>query len=122
MEESYFFDSYAIMEISKGNNNYEDYINTNILITNQNLFEIYFSTLWQINEDAANELFEDYKIHTVNIVDEDIKEAAKLKFKYKDRKLSMVDSIGYAVAKRFNVKFLTGDKEFKDLDNVEFVK
>ena len=36
--------------------------------------------------------------------------------------LSYVDYIGYILAKQRNVKFLTGDKEFENMDNVEFVK
>ena len=38
------------------------------------------------------------------------------------RKPSYIDCIGYMVAKRLNIKFLTGDKDFEDLDNVKFVK
>ena len=34
----------------------------------------------------------------------------------------MVDCIGYMTAKRLGVKFLTGDREFEGMDNVEFVK
>ena len=34
----------------------------------------------------------------------------------------MTDCIGYILAKNIGIKFLTGDKEFENLDNVEFVK
>ncbi len=34
----------------------------------------------------------------------------------------MTDCIGYIFAKQLGIKFLTGDKEFENLDNVEFVK
>jgi len=40
--------------------------------------------------------------------------------KTKHRKLSIPDVIGYIIAKKYSVKFLTGDEDFKDLDNVEF--
>ena len=46
----------------------------------------------------------------------------KLRLKHKKRDLSMTDCIGYAIAKRLGIKFLTGDKEFKDFENVEFIK
>jgi len=36
--------------------------------------------------------------------------------------MSMADCISYIQSKEVGVKFLTGDKEFEDLDNVEFVK
>jgi len=34
----------------------------------------------------------------------------------------MTDSIGYILSIKIGVKFLTGDKEFEDLEKVEFVK
>ena len=34
----------------------------------------------------------------------------------------MTDCIGYIMAKKLNIKFLTGDKEFENFLNVEFVK
>ena len=58
----------------------------------------------------------------VSIPDRVIKEAMKLKLKFKDKKLSYVDCIGYVFALELGLKFLTGDNEFKDLVNVEFVK
>jgi len=33
-----------------------------------------------------------------------------------------VDCIGYIIAKKSGVQFLTGDEHFKDFENVEFVK
>ena len=43
-------------------------------------------------------------------------------FKSKNRNLSIPDAIGYTVAKRLNIKFLTGNEDFRNFDNVEFVK
>ena len=52
--------------------------------------------------------------------EEDVKEAMDLKIKNKN--LSIPNTIGYTVAKRHNVKFLTGDEGFRNMDHVEFVK
>ena len=46
----------------------------------------------------------------------------KFKIKYKKQDLSYADCIGYIYAIKNNLLFLTGDKEFKDLKSVEFVK
>jgi len=35
---------------------------------------------------------------------------------------SITDCISYFMAKNLGIKFLTGDKEFENLENVEFVK
>ena len=53
---------------------------------------------------------------------EDVKETTRLKIKYAKRKLSIPDSMGYVIAKRLGIKFLTGDAKFEDLENAEFVK
>ena len=36
--------------------------------------------------------------------------------------ISMTDCIGYFLAKSLGIKFLTGDKEFENMKDVEFVK
>ena len=50
----------------------------------------------------------------------DIKNAMDLKTT--KRNLSIPDAVGYTVAKRLGIKFLTGDTDFEDMENVEFVK
>jgi uncharacterized protein len=47
-----------------------------------------------------------------------------MKFRYKNRKknLSVPDCISYLQAKSLGIKFLTGDKKFENMENVEFVK
>ncbi len=45
-----------------------------------------------------------------------------MKKQFKKPRLSYVDCIGYVYAKHNNVPFLTGDREFAKMDNVEFVK
>lgn len=122
MTTKYFFDSYAIMEILKGNTNYNLYLNSKIILTKLNLFEIYSNVLRDSGKEDAEKIFDKYKSHTVDYDDSVIKEAAELWVRYRDRNVSMTDCIGYILAKKLGVKFLTGDEEFEDLDNVEFVK
>ena len=49
-------------------------------------------------------------------------EAMYFRAKNKNKKFSMADCISYFMAKNLGIKFLTGDKEFEGLENVEFVK
>jgi len=118
----YFFDSYAIMEILDGNPNYNNYTNSEIILTKLNLFEVYSNILRNSSENEAERIFEKYSLHVVDYDNEVIKESAKILIKYRERKISMTDCIGYIIAKKLEIRFLTGDKEFEDLDNVEFVK
>jgi len=55
---------------------------------------------------------------------EDLVNASKLRLKARqeERNLSLINCLGYVIAKRLGIKFLTGDREFKGLENVEFVK
>ena len=122
MHNIYFFDSYALAEISLGNPNYKNYIKSGVVLTKLNLFEIYYGLLRDVGEKEAKNFLERYYQFSVDFYKEDIQEAAKLKLKLKKKNVSMTDCIGYAVAKRLNIRFLTGDKEFEYLDNVEFVK
>jgi hypothetical protein len=44
------------------------------------------------------------------------------KLQNRGKKFSYTDSIGYLISLRNRIKFLTGDKQFRDMPNVEFVK
>jgi hypothetical protein len=38
------------------------------------------------------------------------------------KKLSLVEALGYSYSRKLGIKFLTGDKEFIEMENVEYVK
>jgi len=38
------------------------------------------------------------------------------------KKLSLIDALGYSCSCKQRIKFLTGDKEFMEMENVEFIK
>jgi len=121
-EENYFFDTYAIIEILEENLDYKEYREKDVALTIFNLAEIYYSCLGNFNEQELQEIYDKYKESVVEIDDETLKEAMKFRKELKKRDVSYTDSIGYIYAKRHNMKFLTGDKEFENLENVEFVK
>ena len=118
----YFFDSYAVIEIITGNPSYIKFINEPKIITIFNLVEIYYSALNNLNEQKANEIYEKYSKCIGEISDNILKEAMKFRKNNKSKNLSYADCIGYLFALKNNLIFLTGDKEFTNLKNVEFVK
>ena len=122
MTETYFFDSYAFFEILEGNENYRKYVNSKIITTKLNLFELYLGIVREESEENADKAFNKYYPFVQDFDENVIKEAAKLKFELNKRDLSMTDCIGYVFAKQLGIKFLTGDEQFKDMENVEFVK
>ncbi len=120
--EDYFFDSYALIEMIKGNINYAKYKSFGVILTKLILFEVYFKLIREFTEsDADKFLSESYNL-AVDFNEDVIKYAAKLKMKNLSKNLSMTDCIGYVLAKNLGVKFLTGDREFEGMENVEFVK
>ena len=118
----YFFDSYAIIEIIKGNPNYDRFVDDEIITANLNLAEVFFSIIREHNEQKAEKWIDILKEHAFEVDTETMIEAMKFKFKHKKTNFSYIDCIGYIIAKKHGIKFLTGDKEFEGLDNVEFVK
>ncbi len=120
MSERYFFDTYALFEILKGNPAYKLYKKILPIITIFNLAEFNYNLKKDYKSKEANEVTAEYSAYCVKVELEDIYEATEAK--KKNKQLSIPDVIGYAVAQRLNIKFLTGDKEFKDLPNVEFIK
>ncbi len=118
----YYFDSYAIIEMGKGNANYEKFRQETVYTTVFNLAEFFYSALSEYGGQTARAKLLELNPDRIEVLDEDIADACKLRFENKKKKLSYADCIGYAVAKRNNLLFLTGDKEFEGLENVEFVK
>mgnify|MGYP001600810632 CR=1 FL=1 len=121
-DNSLFFDTYAIFEIIKGNPNYKNYISFKVVTTKLNLFELFFGFLKSHNNWLAEYSLANYLRFAVDFDERVIREAARMKLELNKRNISMTDCIGYCFAKQLGIKFLTGDKEFENLQNVEFVR
>ncbi len=121
----YFFDTYALVEINKGNLNYIKFLDSKFVTTILNLMEFYNSLLKETNQEIAETKFDKYLKVCINIDTKIIKESVEFRLRFIKEtkfKISYVDAIGYIISKKLNIKFLTGDQAFKGLDNVEFVK
>jgi uncharacterized protein len=123
MEISYFFDTYAFIEIIKQNKNYSKYIKEITIITTKlNLMELHYILLRTFGKQKADFYYDRFLPFAIDISDEVIKKANEFKLRNKSRNLSYVDCIGYILSRINCTKFLTGDKEFEGVENVEFVK
>ena len=92
------------------------------------LMEVIYKSARKLGKIKTREIVRDITCSASTIlvnVDRNIaEEAANLRLKYYkgvDRELSYADCIGYIYARKHNLRFLTGDKEFKTLENVEFI-
>ena len=121
----YFFDSYALIELNKGNINYSRYKGAELVTTLFNLMEFYYALLKMVDKNLAKLKFQKYLNKCVEINSEIIIEATEFRHEFNKNtkiKISYVDAIGYITAKKLNIKFLTGDLAFKNLNNVEYAK
>jgi predicted nucleic acid-binding protein len=124
----YFLDTYALMEYVGGNKSYLRYFspeNSQLLKTSiLNLMELYYHVLRDAGENAAEDTYAQFKQFSLPLTDDDVKNAMKLRLRLKSRRLdiSYTDAVGYSIAERLGARFLTGDRAFKSLSNVEFVR
>ena len=119
-----FFDTYALFEIIEGNQSYrEQYtIGVAIVTTRLNLMELHYGLLAKYRKEEADRYYDRLLEFTVEITDNIIKSASEFRLSLKKRDLSYIDCIGYILARSRGIKFLTGDRQFEDLEGVEFVK
>lgn len=122
--ETFFFDTCALVEIVKGSENYKKYIDTKIVTTLLNLMEFHYSTMQDLGNEKAVVLFNELKQFTVDFDKEDVINANLFKYQQnkKHKKISYIDALGYVIALGKGIKFLTGDKDFEDVEFVEYVK
>jgi len=118
-----FYDTYALIEIYKNSPNYEKYKEVSkILLNKLNLLEFSYFLIRENKRNEVQDIFKRLLRFNVDYDEEVLIEAAEMKFKLLKQRLSFVDCIGYILAKRHNAKFLTGDENFRNMENVEFVK
>ncbi len=122
---SFFADSYAIIEILKGNENYRPYQAATLVATEFNICEVAFAVCRDY-PDKTHTIMERVRKMLVlkQTTDEGYCSGAAMRrvTTSAGRKLSTIDCVGYSVARRFQIPFLTGDREFEDIDDVEYVR
>lgn len=123
---SYYYDSYAIIEFLDKNQKYREYFTEHQgVLTILNLMEVSYSLQKHFGFKSTVEHLEPFLPFVVNFDLSDVDAAMKLRLALERNEklnISYVDALGYHLAKKYRVLFLTGDRHFKDLDNVEFVK
>ncbi len=117
-----FFDAYAIIEVLKGNPRYERFKDITFITNTLHLAEVFFMLLRETSLDNANNLIKNSDFEFIEISGDIAIDAAIFKHNHKDKSLSYADCIGYISAVKNKIKFLTGDEDFRDIENVEYVK
>lgn len=121
-EPAYVFDTYALLEIIEGNPAYLEYMNSRIIITEFILAELCFTLMRKAGVEIGF-AYADRLSGFVIPTDKDvIKKAMLFRYENMKRNFSMGDCVGYFLARELGIKFLTGDRQFKGMGNVEFVR
>jgi predicted nucleic acid-binding protein len=87
-----------------------------LLISVVNWGEIYYNTMREVSQEAAEQKLKEIAAMPIEIVDanpELTKQAAIYKA---TKKMSYADCFGAALAKSRNAEFITGDSEFKEVE------
>ena len=120
---SYFFDSYAIIELILENKNYEKFKDHVVTTRTLNLMEVYYFLLRAYNKQTADFWMKRLEFNLSNIIRLDVAlKSSYFRFNNKKEKLSYIDCFGYILSREMKLKFLTGDEKFRKKENVEFVK
>ena len=118
----FFFDTYALIELINKNKNYEKYGNLNLVTSALNVAELYYHLLLKYNRKTADYWIKKISFDLVEFGEIECIEAMRYRYSRKKYSLSFIDCLGYILSVKNNIKFLTGDKEFENEPNVEFVK
>ncbi len=122
----YFYDSYAVIEYLNGNQKYRHYIeDADGVLTKLNLMEVYFRILKINGPGAAKDTVNSFSKYLIDFDLTAIAGAMKLRLGLMNKKhldISCADALGYFLAKKLEIKFLTGDGAFRHLENVEFIR
>ncbi len=117
---TFFFDTYALIEIALGNSKYEAYKKCQPYVTIFNLAELNYNLKKIAAKEEADRFTKTYSVFEIPVEISDLIKAMDFKTSY--RRLSAPDCIGYIMAQKLGVKFLTGDSGFENMENVEYVK
>ena len=115
-------DTYALVEIKLGNPKFKNYLNHNCVILDLILAEFYSVLLREEGKETADFWFKKLENYSVSVSKEILIEAVKFRYKNKKSGISFFDAVGYIFSTKNGYHFVTGDKEFRNLPNVEFVK
>ena len=119
----FYYDSYAILAYLNRSENYVPYFTSSIGMTSlYNVMEVYYFVLRDQGSEQAKKILALLRQIVITPSLEDAEQAMFFKLKHKTKKLSYADCLGYALARRLEVPFLTGDEGFRGISHVEFVK
>jgi hypothetical protein len=121
----FFLDSYAIIEMARGNPGYLRYRSEPSITARAHLLEVYYILAQQGDEDLARAALRALGPQAVELPLELIPKIAILRLRQlgaTGRRFSYADALGYVYARENGYTLLTGAHEFEGLPDVAFVR
>jgi len=115
-------DTYALIEIYLGNEKFAQYLNVDFVLNDFTLAEFYGVLLKEYGEGEAELWLKKLERYSLQVSRKILIEAVKFRHEHKKQNVSFFDAVGYTFSVKNGYYFVTGDKEFENLPNVEFKK
>lgn len=118
----YCLDTYALWEIQFCNEKFSRFLSSDFVITDWTLAEFYKTLLKEYDKKTADYWYKRFKPYSKNVDIEVIIRAVLFQHLNKKEGMSLFDCVGYIFSLENNLKFVTGDKEFKHKEGVVFIQ
>ena len=115
-------DTYALVEISKGNPKFSILLNKDFVIADLTMAEFYALLYEEHDEKTADYWHSKLESYCRPVSRSILIKALKYRVDNKKENLSIFDCMGYIFSLENNLRFVTGDKAFEYKEGVEFIK
>ena len=115
-------DTYALVEINNGNPKFTCLLNEEPVITDITMAEFYALLYRKYNLQTADYWHKKLGFFCRSVSREILLRASRFRVDNNKQDLSFFDCVGYIYSLENNMKFVTGDKEFRFRRGVEFIK
>ena len=88
-------DTYALVEIAKGNPKFAEYLNSDFVLTDLTLAEFYLVLFREDGEKVADYWFKKLERYSVSVSRDLLIEAVKFRYEHRKSDISFFDAIGY---------------------------
>lgn len=115
-------DTYTLIEINNSNPKFVSLLDEEVVITDITMAEFYADMFRKYNEKTADYWHKKLGGFCKSVSRWVLIKAVKFRIENKEKNLSFFDCVGYIYAQENNMRFVTGDKEFKEMKGVLFIK
>lgn len=115
-------DTYALVEIHNGNPLFSSLLNVDAVITDLTLAEFYGLIYRKHDKRTADYWYHKLQFFCKSVSLSILIKAIQFKVDNKKQRFSFFDCVGYIFSLENKMIFVTGDREFQEMDGVEFIK